>query len=177
MPYSAKLRPTQELVVLALLLALAVVLRLAENSLPLTLPVIGARLGLANSITITAIYLFSLRQTAWLVIARVLLAGLLGGSLFSPGFFIGASGAALSLAAMAVGFYSKQFSPVGIGLLGAASHNCGQFLAAALLMQSSSIFSYLPLLLLVSLPTGLATGTIAIQALRLLPVKPAKMFA
>ena len=166
MPYSANPYSARDLVLLSLLLALAVAIRTAENYLPFLLPLAGAKLGLANSITIIAFYLLGVRQTALLVTARIVLAALLAGTLLAPGFFIGAGGAVLSFFVMAAGYYSRLFSPLGIGLLGAAAHHCGQILSAALLMQTWSVLSYLPLLLLVSIPLGLATGSIANTALR-----------
>lgn len=168
MRYSVKPHSAQELVLLSLLLALAIALRLVENYIPMPIPLLGAKLGLANSITILALYMLGLRQTALLVAARILLVALLTGTLLAPGFLIGSGGAILSFFVMAAGYYSNLFSPVGIGLLGAATHNCGQILSAALLMQTWSILSYLPLLLLLAIPTGLVTGSIANTALRLL---------
>ena len=59
----------------------------------------------------------------------------------------------------------QLFSPYGIGILGAAAHNTGQILTASLIMQSSALFSLLPLLLLLSLPFGLLTGAVAAKTL------------
>ncbi len=76
MPYSAKLT-TRELVLLGLLLAAAVILRLMENILPFPIQIPGARLGLANSVTIIALLLFGTRRTALLLLARLLLVGVI----------------------------------------------------------------------------------------------------
>lgn len=66
---------------------------------------------------------------------------------------------------MEAGRRSQLFSPYGIGILGAAAHNTGQILTASLIMQSFSLFSLLPLLLLLSLPFGLLTGAVAAKTL------------
>ena len=113
---------TKTMLVLALLAALAVLLRLGENLLPLP-------------------------------------------GLFTPGFLIGLGGTLLSLLLMEAGRRSQLFSPYGIGILGAAAHNTGQILTASLIMQSFSLFSLLPLLLLLSLPFGLLTGAVAAKTL------------
>lgn len=43
-------------------------------------------------------------------------------------------------------------------MAGAVGYNIGQLLAAWLLLQSESIFFYLPILLLAGIPSGLFTG-------------------
>lgn len=57
------------------------------------------------------------------------------------------------------------FHPMVSGILGAAAHNTGQILTASMIMQSSALFSLLPLLLLLSLPFGLLTGAVAAKTL------------
>ena len=54
---------TKTMLVLALLAALAVLLRLGENLLPLPVQLGVIRPGLANTITILCLYLFGLRLT------------------------------------------------------------------------------------------------------------------
>lgn len=54
---------TKTYLLLALLAALAVLLRLGENLLPLPMQLGGARPGLANTLTIICLYLFGLRLT------------------------------------------------------------------------------------------------------------------
>ena len=156
---------TKTMLVLALLAALAVLLRLGENLLPLPVQLGVIRPGLANTITILCLYLFGLRLTGLFLTVRVLLVGLLSTGLFTPGFLIGLGGTLLSLLLMEAGRRRQLFSPYGIGILGAAAHNTGQILTASLIMQSSALFSLLPLLLLLSLPFGLLTGAIAAKTL------------
>lgn len=156
---------TKTMLVLALLAALAVLLRLGENLLPAPVQLGGARPGLANAITILCLYLFGLRLTGLFLTVRILLVGLLSTGLFTPGFLIGLGGTLLSLLLMELGRRSQLFSLYGVGILGAAAHNTGQILVAALLLQSSALFALLPLLLLLSLPFGLLTGAIAAKIL------------
>ena len=94
---------TKTMLVLALLAALAVLLRLGENLLPLPVQLGAIRPGLANTITILCLYLFGLRLTGLFLTARVLLVGLLSTGLFTPGFLIGLGGTLLSLLLMEAG--------------------------------------------------------------------------
>lgn len=105
---------TKTMLVLALLAALAVLLRLGENLLPLPVQLGAIRPGLANTITILCLYLFGLRLTGLFLTARVLLVGLLSTGLFTPGFLIGLGGTLLSLLLMeadgAVSFFHPMVS-------------------------------------------------------------------
>ncbi len=156
---------TRELVLLALLLAMAIVLRLVETALPFPIQLPGAKLGLANSITIITLLLFGTARTLLLLTARILLVALLVTGLFTPSFFIGLGGAVLSFLLMVLACQSHLFSPVGIGILGACAHNCGQLVIAMFLMQTTALISYLPLLLIIAIPTGISTGLLAKYAL------------
>ncbi|MGL5205922.1 MAG: Gx transporter family protein [Acidaminococcaceae bacterium] len=146
---------------MSFLLAMAVVLRLVENTLPFPIQVPGAKPGLANSVTIIALSLFGSTKTALFLAARILLVAILSTGLFTPGFFIGLGGALLSFLLMAPACRSRLLSPLGIGILGACAHNCGQLIIAMLLMETTALISYLPLLLLLAIPTGLTTGLLA----------------
>ena len=52
----------------------------------------------------------------------------------------------------------KQLSVYGVSLGGAAAHNCGQVAAAVWTLGSAAPWSYLPVLLGVSLISGTLTG-------------------
>ena len=156
---------TKTMLVLALLAALAVLLRLGENLLPLPVQLGAIRPGLANTITILCLYLFGLRLTGLFLTVRVLLVGLLSTGLFTPGFLIGLGGTLLSLLLMEAGRRRQLFLPYGIGILGAAAHNTGQILTPFLIMQSSALFSLLPLLILLSLPFDFLTRSVASKTL------------
>ncbi len=159
-PSSAKLSLHDE-TQLGILLAAALALRLMESNLAFLLPLPGAHLGLANTVTIIVLYLYGTRRAALFLAARLLLTGLLFTGLLTPSFLIGLSGAVVSFVAMAVAARSQWFSTVGVGLLGAFFHNCGQIIVAAAFMQSALIFSYLPVLIAIGIPTGLFTGCVA----------------
>lgn len=150
---------TRRLVYLALLLAMATALHVLEGLIPISLLFPGVKLGLANIVTLLVLYLYDLRAAMTVAIARVLLGSLLGGTFFAPAFFLGLTGAMISTLIMALLVKKTTcFSPIGISLSGAVSHNLGQLLMASFLLQNQAIFFYLPILLLGAIPTGLVTG-------------------
>lgn len=169
---------TNRLVTLALFIAIAGVLHAVEGWLPLPVPVPGAKLGLANIISLLVIELYSWRDALAVAALRVLLGSLLGGALLGPAFAMAMSGALVSTLVMA--WVHRRWRPavslVGISLLGAAAHNLAQITAAVLLVSSAGLYWYLPYLLLFALPTGLTTGFTAIFFLDKLPRPDGKSY-
>ena len=154
---------TRRIVILGLFTAIAGVLHAVEAWLPLPLPVPGAKLGLANIISLVTIHMYGWQAALTVAGLRVFLGSLLAGAFLGPAFIMGLSGALASSLAMA-GVYQfgrKAFSLLGISLIGAVAHNLAQITAAALLVASFGVVWYLPYLLLFALPTGLITGLVA----------------
>ena len=160
MPSSGKLT-IHDLTQLGVLLAAAIALRLAETSLAWLLPLPGAHLGLANTVTIIVLYLYGVQKGALFLAARLLLTGLLFTGLLTPGFLIGLGGAVLSFIGMALAVKYQWFSTVGVGLLGAFLHNCGPVVVAVCAMMTPAMIPYRPLPIAISIPTARFTGFLA----------------
>lgn len=145
---------------LSLLVAQALVLNIVERMLPVPFIAPGAKLGLANIITLVCLYSFGFKDTLIVTILRVILGTLLGGSLSS--FLYSISGGILSLLAM---FIVKEagrdnVSTIGVSVAGAFFHNVGQVLMAALIIQNIRIVSYLPILSVAAILTGIFVGIV-----------------
>ena len=151
----------------AILIALALTLSYTERFIPLQLviPLPGIKLGLANIVTLVALYLLGWKQTLPILLIRCVL-GALFGSL--TGLIFSLTGGLLSLGIMALCKRSSLFSIYGVSILGAAAHNIGQILAAMALMRSVYVLGYLPYLLFVAICTGMATGAACAGVLRTL---------
>ncbi len=151
---------TKKLAQLSLFTAAALVLYLIELRLPAPVPIPGVKLGLANIITVVAVYRFSAKETLLLVLARVFLGTLFGGGFSALPFSL--AGAVLCLAGM---LSLKKIIPCKYiwlaSILGAMLHNLGQIGAAAVVMGSLSVAAYLPVLLLSGGITGAFTGLCA----------------
>lgn len=149
-------------------MALGVTLSLLETFLlPLGLvaPIPGAKIGLANVVTLVLLVTESPRLL-WLVTAgRVVLAALLTGTLFSVSFALSIGGSIAALLVM--GFLWRRFPRVfslnGLSLIGAVAHNCGQLITLYLLVPGTGLFYLLPWALLLALPSGWLTGVLARQ--------------
>jgi heptaprenyl diphosphate synthase len=153
-----KMSRTQKIVFMSLLVAQAIVLSYIETMIPLNFNIPGAKLGLANIITLTALYLFSFKECLVIIILRTTLTAFLSGT-FSV-FLYSISGAVLSFLAMylLIRIGAKQISAIGISMVGAIFHNLGQLLMAALIIQNIKITLYLPFLMVSAIATGFVVG-------------------
>ncbi|HWI60355.1 MAG TPA: Gx transporter family protein, partial [Symbiobacteriaceae bacterium] len=91
--------------------------------------------------------------------ARFLLAGIVGGGLFSPGFLVGGAGGLAAWAAMAGFARWGRFGTPGISVAGAVAHHLGQLGAAAVLTATPEVLFLLPALVGLGAPVGFLTGT------------------
>jgi len=145
----------------AVLTALALGLSTLENLFPVTLivPLPGVKLGLANIVTVFALYELGAVPALTILAARCLLGGLFAGNLSALLFsLLGGFTAMLVMIALHA---LPRLSVYGVSVGGAAAHNCGQIAAAMLTLGSAAPLAYLPFLLLVSVFTGALTGFVA----------------
>ena len=159
---------TKTIIQLGLFIAIATVLHILETWLPPIAPLPGAKLGLANIVTLITLILWGWKNALLVTISRVLLSALLGGSLFGPAFVMSIAGALASLTIMnfSMRHFSQRFSLVGISVLGAFTHSVFQVLVASLLVSDIALFWYLPWLMVVSVPAGIGAGLCALFFLR-----------
>ena len=152
-----------------MLVAQASVLHYMESLLPNPIPIPGVKLGLANIITLLALVLFNFKTAVHISVLRTILGAMLSGTLFGVGFFMSFSGtlAAVCMMALLLHVYSG-FSLVGVSIAGAIAHNLGQLAMAALILNFSGIFYYLPIMLLSSIPTGIITGLLLVELVKYL---------
>lgn len=151
---------TKKLTQLSLLAAAALILYIIELRLPGPVPVPGVKLGLANIITVVAVYRFPPGETALLVAVRVIAGALFAGSMSA--FLFSASGAVFCLCGMILikKIVPPEYLPV-CSILGAMLHNLGQMAAALWIMGSLSVLAYLPVLMVTGCIAGLFTGLCA----------------
>lgn len=147
---------------LSLLVALGLALSILESFIPLPFIAPGAKLGLANIIVLSTLIVFGYKEALTVAILRSITFSLATGSVTS--LFYSLTGSLLSLVAMYVAyrFLSEMFSLIGISIIGAVFHNIGQISVASIMMENIKIFSYLPVMNLVSLFTGYFVGLSAL---------------
>ena len=151
---------TRRITLLALLTAIALTIFMIEAQLPVLVPIQGVKLGLANIITVYAVFVLGPGDALLILCARVFLGAVFSGQMMTLLYSMG--GGLLAWIAM-VGLRKlltrKQIwlcSPVA-----AVFHNLGQLLVAAGVMKTWAVMAYLPYLLLSGMITGLFTGLCA----------------
>ncbi len=153
---------------LAMLLSLSIVLSIIESSLPFISSLVpGVKLGLTNVVVILVVYIYGFKEALFLSLMRVLLVSAIRTGLFNIIFFFSLNGALYSLIFMTLG---KRFSPlsiVGVSILGSIAHAIGQIIIAIIFLNNINLLYYLPVLLVLSIPTGIIIGMIAKEVLRL----------
>ena len=149
---------TRRLALCAVLTALALALSYMESFFPLSLlvPLPGIKLGLANIVTLFALYTLGAGPAVLILLARCLLGALFAGNMNALIFSLLGGVAAMGVMILLTRF--RRFSVYGVSMGGAAAHNCGQVAAAVVTLGSRAPLAYLPVLLAVSLLTGALTG-------------------
>ncbi len=151
---------TSRMTKLALLIAVALILSLVESALPPLAPIPGIKLGLANIITLTALYFMTPADAFIVLLVRILLASLFAGQVMSMMYSL-AGGLFCFLACYVCNRFLSSHYLVLTSMVGAIFHNIGQILVAYLLTQTVGVFLYFPVLLISGLVTGLFTGLCA----------------
>ena len=152
---------TRQLTLCAVLTAMALSLSYLENFFPLALaiPIPGVKLGLANIVTLFALYALGSGQALVILVARCLLGAVFAGNMNALIFSL--MGGVTAMAVMSGLARLRRPSVYGVSVGGAAAHNCGQVAAAVLTLGNAAPLYYLPVLLGVSLFTGALTGVVA----------------
>ena len=144
--------------------ALAIILGYVEMLLPVFFVVPGMKLGLANLVTVFVLYRYRAKEAAVISLIRIVVIGFLFANLFSILYSL--AGAALSLLCMTAARRFSGLSIVGVSFLGGVTHNLGQLIVAALVVENGNVFYYFPALLISGLVTGALIGIVTGEILK-----------
>ena len=156
----------KKLALCAILAALALGLSTLESLFPITLlvPLPGVKLGLANIVTVFALYELGAGAALAILVTRCLLGGLFSGT--ATALLFSLLGGLCAMSVMILLKRSRRLSIYGVSIGGAAAHNVGQILAAMITLGNTMVVGYLPFLLAVALLTGSLTGFVVSLLLR-----------
>lgn len=145
---------------LAMLTAAALIIFIVELQIPNPFPIPGIKLGLANVITVFAVYRYKPYEVIMIVTVRILL-----GSVFSGNFMAllySFSGSVLCIAGMML--LKKVIDEKHLWLssvFGALLHNTGQLAAAIIITRTWGLAAYYPFLIVSGCLAGVFTGLCA----------------
>ncbi|MDD3139770.1 MAG: Gx transporter family protein [Lachnospiraceae bacterium] len=143
--------------------ALALIFSYIETLIPVHFAIPGIKLGLANLIIVIALYKIGWKEAFLLSVVRVILAGFLFGNMFSIVYSL--AGCTLSLLIMFLLKKKGGFSILGISIAGGVFHNVGQLVVAMIVLESTNLSYYLPVLLFAGIITGFIIGILANEVL------------
>ena len=149
----------------ALLTALALIIFTLEAQLPPLVPIPGIKLGLANIITVYAMFALGPKDTLGILLVRIFLGSVFAGAVSAMLFSL-AGGLLCYLVMLLLRRLLTERQIWVCGVIGAVFHNLGQTLAAILVYRTLAVAFYLPVLLLSGIVTGLFTGLTAQFVLR-----------
>ena len=118
---------------LIFLILLSLYLSLAESLIPKPFP--WLKLGLANIGTIIALEKFGKKMALEVTLCRIIIQGIMIGTLFSPGFIVSLISGIVSVNIMILFYkFRSSLSLISISILSALAHNFTQLLVVYFLM-------------------------------------------
>ena len=151
---------TRKLALLGLLTAIALTIFMLEAQIPSPVPLPGVKLGLANIVTVFTVFVLSPKDGVAVLTARIFLGAVFAGN-FSTIFYSAAGGGCAIAVTILLRKILKQNQLWVAGCFGAIAHSIGQMGMAILLLGTPSIAVYLPVMIIISIITGLFTGLCA----------------
>ena len=145
---------------LSMLTAVALIIFIVELRLPDLTPIQGVKLGLANIITVYAVYKYTPKEVFLILMSRVIL-----GALFSANFSVILYSMAGALTCLGGMLLLKKIIPVNYlwlcSIMGAVLHNTGQTAMAVILMRTPAAAANYQILIVPGCIAGLFTGVCA----------------
>ncbi|MCR5652187.1 MAG: Gx transporter family protein [Ruminococcus sp.] len=145
---------------LGVLTAAALIIFIIESFIPYPFPIPGIKLGLANIITVYAVYRYRAYEVAAILFVRIILGSVFSGNITAMIYSL--SGGVLCLAGMLL--LRKVIDEYHLWLasiFGAVLHNTGQIIAAVIILQTPAIIAYYPFLIVAGCLSGAFTGLCA----------------
>ena len=157
---------TRKIALLGILTAGTIVIAILESFIP-SVGIPGVKLGLANIMILVILYELGILDAIIVNILRVVVVGLVRGSIFSMGFLMSLTGAIFSLGIMIL-FYVliKKFSIIGVSVIGSLFHVTGQVLIAMIFLGSAYVILYLPIIAISAIITGVFVGITAMLIIK-----------
>ena len=160
---------TQKTVLIAVLLAVSIVLNLVERftlqgftGLPMV------RLGLANIVVLLILYAYGTKDAFAILALRILLVSMLSTGIGSVSFLLSLSGGMVAFLLMVTFKALKGFTIISVSIMGSLGHAFGQIVMAVFILVTDEIIFILPILMTLSVPTGIFVGLTTQRLLKIL---------
>lgn len=160
----------KRLIKLAMLTGIALIIFAVELQIPNPFPIPGVKLGLANIVTVYAVYHYRAKEVALIVFVRIFLAAVFSGNFMALSYSL--FGGVFCLAGMLLLKRIIDEKHIWMAsVFGAVLHNIGQITVAVLITWTPGLIAYLPFLLISGCLAGAFTGACAQMVIHRTPAK------
>ncbi|BDF59802.1 heptaprenyl diphosphate synthase [Christensenellaceae bacterium] len=149
---------TSKFVLAAVLCGIALALSLLDGAISALLPLPGFKLGLANVVSLFALYYLGLPLAMLICAVRSILTAVLSGNMTMLLFSL--AGGLVSILVMFL--LMKKLSLIKVSVTGGITHNLMQLVCAALLTATPQVSYYLPVLILMGAVCGFFMGLLCV---------------
>lgn len=147
----------KKLTTMAMLAAVSMIVFVIEAQIPVPVPIPGVKLGIANIITLFAIWTLGRKEAGVILLVRIVLGNLVVGQVMAMLYSLAGGVVCWIVMSLVKPLISNKRIWL-MSMLGAVGHNAGQLTVAVLVMGTASILWYAPVLILTGLITGFFTG-------------------
>lgn len=158
---------TRKIALCGVLSAIALGIFVIESQIPVLVPIVGVKLGLANIITLVAMAILDRKSALCVFLTRVILGSMFAGSISSLLYSLVGGTLAFFVMCILIAIMPEHLIWV-ISVLSAIAHNAGQLVVAIWITGTSSLIIYAPILLISAIITGTFTGFGAMYLVRAL---------
>lgn len=145
---------------LGLLTAIALTIFMIEAQIPPLVPIPGVKLGLSNIVTVFTVFTIGPGAGVAVLFCRIFLGAVFAGN-FSTILYSASGGTCAILVTIGLRKILKENQLWAAGCLGAMAHSVGQMIAAISITRTAGLLVYLPVMIVISIFTGLFTGLCA----------------
>lgn len=147
----------KKLTYMAMLTAISMIVFLIEAQIPLPFAIPSVKLGIANVITLYAIWTLGWKEAGAILIIRIFLGNVIAGNVMAMAYSL--AGGLLCWVIMSLLKPIMKRSQIWImSILGAIGHNAGQLAVAIAISGTAAMAWYAPVLLVAGVITGAFTG-------------------
>lgn len=151
---------TNNLTLLALLFALAIVLMLIENLIPPipTLPP-GVKIGLSNIVLMYCLFFINKKSAFVILMLKSLFVLITRGLVYFLFSFFGGF-LSLIITIILLSISNNKISYLALSIISAITHNMAQLIVCVILLKEWSCFYYAPILIISGIVMGSITGIV-----------------
>ena len=147
----------KKLTYMAMLTAISMIVFLIEAQIPLPFAIPGVKLGIANVITLYAIWTLGWKEAGAILIIRIFLGNVIAGNVMAMAYSL-ARGLLCWVIMSLLKPIMKRSQIWIMSILGAIGHNAGQLAVAIAISGTAAMAWYAPVLLVAGVITGAFTG-------------------